>query len=405
VHDGIDGDDVAVVMYQRPDDTCDTVLQYKAWYKPPVPRVLPFKGVHYSESFDLNDVTAPPYDVISPEERNRLASLHPNNFVHLTLPDDGADRYVRAGETLRGWFEEGVLAENTSESLYLYEAQHRQGTIAGIICLIELERFDEGSVHPHEKTMPGPKADRLEIMRHTRANLEPLWFIATKDIPAIKTALDEVEGRPPIAEAADKEGVRHRVRNLDTSLAEDLSSTELVVADGHHRYETAITYRDEQGGKGPWNYTLALVSSPTVNAPVLRPTHRVVDELSAEALAGLVSLEPFQGTISELAERAETGTIGFARGEHRWTFPAGKGLDTEYLAELLGRLELKPEYEHDVGVVEHRVEGGSAAFLLAPVPISTVIDYARAGRTMPPKTTLFWPKPRSGLVFRLLTQA
>jgi uncharacterized protein (DUF1015 family) len=370
-----------------------------------VPKVLPFRGVQYAEGVDLNQVTAPPYDVISPDERKRLASLDPNNFVHITLPDGGEDRYSRAGEILRSWFEKGVVFENDDESLYLYQAEHRAGRTSGIICLIELEQFGEGSVHPHEKTMPGPKADRLELMRHTRANLEPLWFIAANDLPELEKELDQTDAKLPIAEVTDKDEVRHRLWRLDPALADELTSSELVVADGHHRYETAISYRDEQPGAGPWDYTLALIGSPSHAPPVLRPTHRVVDDLSLEALEKLVSLEPFEGTIRELADHVATGKVGVADDNSRWTFSTAPELDTEYVAGLLEQLELNPEYEHDLSIVERRVETGSAAFLLAPVPISTVVGYARAGRTMPPKTTLFWPKPRSGLVFRLLTQA
>lgn len=336
-------------------------------------KLLPFKAVRYSEEFDLSEVLCPPYDVISPRERERLKARHPYNFVNLVLPDGG---YEAGAALLRAWLQQGVLKSDESESLFVYRA----GDTAGLIGLIELSRFGEGEVFPHERTMPGPKADRLEIMRHTQANLEPLWFVsADEDLDSILETK-----APPVGGATDDHGIRHELWRIDSS---EVEVGRLVVADGHHRYETSVTYRDEKG-PGPWDYTLAYVTGRGKYSPELRPIHRIVEgppDLPAGA-------EPFKGDIralaAEVADRGP-GTWGVSAGAERWLVTQGEP-----------HIEGKVEYQHDLEEI-----GDATSFIMPPVRLSTVIDEALAGRIMPPKTTLFWPKPRSGMAFRLLTQA
>ena len=348
-------------------------------------------------------VTAPPYDVISPEERKRLVAQHPKNFVHITLPEgDETERYVNASRLLGKWLDEGTLTSDEDESFFVYRSDYDvnggPATTAGLICLLELERFGEGSIHAHEKTMPGPKADRLQLMRATEANLEPLWFIASQDLPDI-----EVGGKEWASATAD--GVTHRLWRIEPSSMREVvaavEKTPLVVADGHHRYETSLTYRDERrasDGAGPWDYTLALISSPNHLAPTLKPTHRVIDGATPNSLGA----EPFDGDFNQLAASLTPGRIGVASRETLGVTESGAELDTEFLAEFFRTEAMTPRYEHDLETVKREVETGATAFLLAPVPISLVVARALKGETMPPKTTLFWPKPRSGFVFRLL---
>jgi uncharacterized protein (DUF1015 family) len=368
-----------------------------------VPKIRPFRPLHYAEEFNLDRVTAPPYDVISPEERSRLASQHPKNFVNITLPEGSeTERYANAAVLLGEWLHEGTITLDDDESFFVYRSDYevngRPAATTGIMCLLELERFGEGSIHAHEKTMPGPKADRLSLLRATKANLEPLWFIAAQDLPTI-----EVGGNDWASVTAD--GVTHRIWRAEPGSTKELfaavEKTPLVVADGHHRYETSLTYRAERranDGGGPWDYTLALISSPNHLAPTLKPTHRVLDGPTPSSL----EIEPFEGDLDELAASLTPGRVGIAFRKTLGVAKSSGELDTEFLAELFRGEGMTPRYEHDLETVSQEVEKGATAFLVAPVPISLVVERALKGKTMPPKTTLFWPKPRSGLVFRLL---
>lgn len=332
-------------------------------------KLLPFKAIRYSEEFDLSDVVCPPYDVISPRERERLKARHEYNFVNLVLPDEG---YEAGATNLRNWLGQEVLKQDESESLFVYKAGHT----AGLIGLIELSRFGEGTVFPHERTMPGPKADRLEIMRHTEANLEPLWFV-TADVD-----LDSIleTDAPPLGEAVDEHDTKHTLSRIDPT---EIEVGRLVIADGHHRYETAITYRDERG-PGPANLTLAYVTGQGRYAPELRPIHRVVQK-APKMPTGSQRMGNLQELAAEVAHRS---AWGLAHEGGYWLCP---GEPPKISGEVI--------YQHDLEEI-----GDSNAIIMPTVRLSTVIEQALSGGIMPPKTTLFWPKPRSGMVLRMLTQ-
>jgi uncharacterized protein (DUF1015 family) len=397
-----------------------------------MPTIRPFRAIRFAPGTDLSEVTAPAYDIVSPQEQAELAARHPNNIIGVTLdrdrPDDDArsNKYTRAAGRLREWLATGVLTQDDTERLHLYRLDYPShggtNTTVGIVAAIELSPFGD-EIAPHEQTMPGPKADRLELMRTTSANLEALWFVAARPLGGLAALAERLEHEAPEADVADPQGARHRVWDIPAGDAEALvaaaAGVPFVIADGHHRYETALAYREErraQDGPGPWDFTLGLVVDPVEYPPVLEPIHRLVDPPAAQAVLGTLLadgvLEPFEGgpeaLVAAVAERGP-GTIGVVSGipggEGAWTMAARDEPDTVTLAGIFGPAGAPVRYEHDPGLFLEAVAKGSLGFVLAPTPLGLVLEHALAGRRMPPKTTLFWPKPRSGLLLRDLDPA
>lgn len=382
-----------------------------------MPVFEPFNPILFGSGQDLPRVVAPPYDVISPSERERLAQ-DPHNLVHITLPNPPGDPagYASAGAAWREWLEAGVLTPSLEPLMFLYRTEFTSGeerrTATGLLGALELTRFGEGDIHPHERTTPGPKADRLELMRATEANLEPLWFFAADPIKGFASLIGEVIRREPTMSVA-MAGVTHGLWALEASEAEQMSralaGNPLIVADGHHRYETAVTYRDERRaaeGPGPWDSTLALVMDVEVEAPLVLPIHRHVSFEDAAALAHAIGTpratqaDPIQ--LERFVAQAGPGTVGVFSAEGAWLVDTDAVLDTVAVAEAILRLDVEVTYEHSLTELTEQVGSGGVGVLLAPVNLKTVAQIAAAGERMPPKTTLFWPKPVSGLVMRSL---
>jgi len=380
-----------------------------------VPLFRPFRTLRFAESIPLDLVTTPPYDVISPEEREALEESHPNNFVRIVLgseqPTDGPgeDKYSRAASYLREWIQQGILIEDDEPSLWLYTMDSDSQTTAGLIGALQLETLGADDVYPHEKTTPGPKADRLELMRATSANLEPLWFFASRPIDGFKEFTERTMAGSPEMEI-NAGNVRHRAFRVAAEEAagvvKQINETPIIVADGHHRYETAITYRDERrsvDGPGPWDATLALIMDLSVHLPSLRPIHRIASKLDFSDLSQAVELITSTVVPEELpAEIARDGpgTIGVVTKQGPFKIEVSGELDTSYLADLFERLGAEITYEHDPLRVLAAISSDSHGFILSPPPLALVAQTAVSGGRMPPKTTLFWPKPRSGLVMR-----
>jgi uncharacterized protein (DUF1015 family) len=222
--------------------------------------------------------------------------------------------------------------------------------------------------------------------------------------------VDDAAGDHPVADVTDNLGVRHRLwvvppEGADMA-ASALTEIPLVVADGHHRYETALDFRRELNsseGPGPWDAVLAMISDPADYAPEVLPIHRLAGGILAAQIDGL---RPYAGDLHNLADevrRSPVPIIGVANGEGRWTMDSPGDLDTAFLSHtILEPSGAQVSYEHDLEEVEKGISNGLTAFLMAPVPVRLVAAMALAGERMPPKTTLFWPKPQSGLVMRVL---
>jgi uncharacterized protein (DUF1015 family) len=398
-----------------------------------MPILQSFRATVYSGDLDPAQVTTPPYDVISPAERERLRALHPHNMVHLTLGSasrNGTDVHGHRGarRRLEEWVRAGVLVPEGPAAMYLYRMDHREGgrerSTAGVVGTLTLEGLGEGGIFPHERTFPGPVADRLELMRAAQANLEPIWLVAARSSDALGALAEAVpgandrgaparkgpSGQAPIVDLSDAGGIRHRLWRIAKEgaerVAEALSTTPLVIADGHHRYAAALAFRDEErtrAGPGPWDQTLALISDPVRDPPSLLPIHRVA-RVSVDRVASAAELTAFRGGLEALASHvreAGPGTIGVASSRGCWTMKSEGPLDSAWVGtHVLEPLGADLSYEHEIEQVSSEIAAGAVGFILAPVPVGLVLETALAGRLMPQKTTLFWPKPRTGLLLR-----
>ena len=402
-----------------------------------MPRFEPFAGVRYDlDRVDLEDVVAPPYDVIGPEEQAALESRSPFNVVHIDLARDenGRDRYTAAGCRFDEWLTDGILRTDPEPGFYAYrmgyhdlDGNNRQ--IVGVLGALEVSAPGEGDVLPHEETQHKIRDDRLRLLRACRADLSPVWGLSMAE------GLSELAtGAPgaPVARCTDEEGVHHRLWRLTQpavveALAETVASAPVVIADGHHRYATALAHRDEVraargSGRGDEDLLLALVCELTDGQASVRPIHRVISGLPDD-FDLVAALEPFfepiaaDGPATSLPERmAEAGGLGLVSGPDRaWLLVPRTGADASagdpppdavVLDEALAGLPAHTlAFDHSIDSVCGSVASGqaSAGVLLRPVDVRQIADTARAGRRMPTKTTFFHPKPRTGMVFRRLS--
>ena len=395
-----------------------------------MPRFEPFAALRYDpDQVRLDDVVAPPYDVIAADERERLAARSPFNVVHvdLALPDDGRSRYETARRRFEDWLQEGVLVADPEPGFYVYrmgwrDEHGRPRQTTGVIGALELSAGG-GGVLPHERTMAKPKDDRLNLMRACRANLSPIWCLSLA--PGL-TLLCDVAG-PPLARCTDDDGVHHRLWQLTRpgvldAVSETVASAPVVIADGHHRYETALAYRDERrgatGSPGDYDLVLAYLVELAEEQLSVGPIHRLLSGLPADfdlvsALAADFDLDEAGRPDAALSERvAGAGAMGLVVPDRAWVLrprAGGAGNGSEPDAGLLDRAVAdwpghETSYAHRVEDVLAAVAAGraQAGVLLRPTTVAQIAAAARAGRRMPQKTTFFRPKPRTGLLFRRL---
>jgi uncharacterized protein (DUF1015 family) len=350
-----------------------------------VAEIKPFRAVRYdvSRAGPLDALVAPPYDVISPEERVEYLQRSPYNVVHLTLPDSEE----QAGRDFAAWREQGVLFDD-EEAVWALEQDYvgPDGigrTRRGLVVALKAQPYDDGVVLPHERTHRGPKEGRLRLLRAVRAQLEPIFLLYEGEAP-----YDQPDGGPDL----EVEGNRlWRIPSDD--LPEWFSDKPLLIADGHHRYETTLAYADEGGS--PW-MMVVLVSAEDPGLEIF-PTHRLVRGLNGhelpppsgdprELLASLQEQPRSRGVA--VAYRAEGA--GFVYGEE------GE-LDVELVARHAPEVTYTASTEEAIAAVD---EGrADAAFLLRPLRVEDVFAKAQRGETMPQKSTYFYPKLLSGLLF------
>jgi uncharacterized protein (DUF1015 family) len=358
--------------------------------------VQPFRAVRYSGAAGaLDDLVAPPYDAISSEERARLATRSPFNVVRLTLPDSADE----AAGLYRGWLEEGILVREEVPSAWLlveeYEgpdgvARERHGVVTSITA----QPYSTGAVLPHERTHPKIRDERLELLRATRVQLEPIFLLADR---ALEVGVPE---RDPDLQA---DGAR-LWRLADTDRHRIAADGELLIADGHHRYESAVAFAAETGPAGA--RMMALVVSTEDPGLQVFPTHRFFRE--RPDLAGLREGEECSGlgeALARLAEAPFTGSAAVAfRSGHVELI---RGRDGELDVELVDRHGLEGiGYTPMAADAVAAVDGGRAdvAFLVRAPRVEDVFAVARRGERMPQKSTYFFPKPLSGLLFHPVEQ-
>ncbi len=341
-------------------------------------QVKPFRALRYdAERFGpLGVLVAPPYDVITPGEREAYRSRSPYNVVHLTLPDDERD----ASERLAAWRADGVLVRDESPALW-WLAQDYVGPDGvtrrrdGLVCALRAEPYSAGVVLPHERTHAGPKEGRLRLLRATRTHVEPIFLL-------YDGSLAPPEGEPSVDVELD--GVRSRLWRLPGEPPPELRDAGLLIADGHHRYETALAFHEEDGSEAS-AWLLAVVVPTDQEGLTIFPTHRI-----ALRMRPLPALEPAAANGRAAVEVYTRSGGGFLLG-------AADELDAELVDRYADEVRYTPSAEEARAAVD--AGEAEASFLLRPPTVAQVEAVARAGRTMPQKSTYFYPKLASGLLF------
>lgn len=415
--------------------------------------IQPLRALHYDRSLvgSLADVTAPPYDVIDAEQRQELLKRSPFNVVAVDLPKGEPDPYAAAGEQFEAWQMQGVVVRDPEPSLWAHTQTYtgpdgQTRTRQGFFCRVRIEGYGPGRVRPHERTHPGPKEDRLRLMRATRANLSPIFSLFSDPANTAWKALEPATRKMPWGEVTDGDGTIHRlwrVSDVDTIAAvqDATRDVELLIADGHHRYETADTYAKELGGDGEHRYILMCLVALEDPGLTVFPTHRLVrglDRARQEALRETLrrDFDIAEVALEQLAPEPGAGPLqlGYIDAHHQQPYrlnlkdqaiadaalpgfsEAYRSLDTGVLEALLlkGALGLSDEdishfnglfYARSTEEAVQMVRSGEydAAFLMRPTPVSQVRDVAASGENMPPKSTFFYPKLLTGLLFNPLS--
>jgi len=372
--------------------------------------VRPFPGIRYhlARVGDLGSVVAPPYDVIPEPEVAGYRSRSPYNVVRLTRP--GAN-YRSAAQTFKDWREEGVLSSDPT-SMYVHEVTFDGRRRRDLIAAVRLQPYSDRVVLPHELTHRGPKEDRLALMRATGLSLEPLWFLHERN-EEVRNYVAIVAGRAPAAFFQDADGTEHRFWTVTdpavhSAIHASFNGLELLIADGHHRYETALAYADETGGAkdSASRFTLALLTQLDDPGLEVLPTHRVMK--AGVAVTGGEEAGSLEETLGGLRGRVAAGVYR----DHSFQVLPLEGemavveLHRQVIDNIAGKRSLEEllAYTRDPAEAVRWVDEGEgvAAFFLGAPDLGEVLKLAREGKTLPQKSTNFHPKPPSGMVvFRL----
>jgi uncharacterized protein (DUF1015 family) len=438
-------------------------------------KIVPFRGIVYNQAKagNIADLVCPPYDIISPAEQQDLYRKSPNNVVRLefglTSPADNEEdnRYSRASAVLEDWLRSDVLRQGPEPAFYIYEMEYKAGGSArklrGLICLVRIEEYDTGIIKPHETTLSGPKTDRLNLLRACRASFSQIFSLFSDPLGKVSAVLANAAGKPEM-EVKHRDGVLHRVWSLsDTNaigaIVREMADKPIFIADGHHRYDTALNYRNERRkaagsftGEEGCNYTamfLARLEDPGIT---ILPAHRAlfnlagfnpqkfetdlnryfnIERIDFDRKSEAKDLRTILDTVAHRADHAHVFGMR-VRGEHSYYLltlrneadmdallpaksPAYRRLDVSILHHLvidrlLGiRMEthkqgLNIEYIKDAAEADKRVHDGAAeiVFFMNPTKVEEVKEVAAAGERMPQKATYFFPKLLTGLVMHKL---
>jgi uncharacterized protein (DUF1015 family) len=395
--------------------------------------VEPLNALHYdlAKVGGLQPVAAPPYDVIDAAQRAQLLGQSPFNVVEVDLPQNGGDPYEHAASVLKSWNDEGIVVRDEQPALWALAQDYtgpdgQQRTRHGVFARVRVEDYGPGRIRPHERTHPGPKEDRLRLTRATKANLSPIFSLYDDPQNAAWGALAPHVDGAPWGEVTDSDGTVHKLWRVsdDSAIAAfkaALNNTELLIADGHHRYETARVYQQEQPSA---EYVLMCLVALQDQGLTVFPTHRLAVNADMDALNAAIERD-------WTTEPRDTLSIGYyTAGELKtlylkdWAIADAalpgkpepyRRLDTAVLEALLlkGALGLSEDdishlhglqYARDEAQAREKVDSGEAdaAFLMTGTPVDRVRDVAAAGENMPPKSTYFFPKVLTGMVFNPL---
>jgi uncharacterized protein (DUF1015 family) len=413
--------------------------------------VQPLRALHYDPAVvgPLADVVAPPYDVIDASQRAALIGRSPFNVVGVDLPEGEPDPYAAARELFESWQLQGALVRDAEPAVWAHTQDYSgpdgiARTRRGFFCRVRIEDYGPGRVRPHERTHPGPKEDRLRLTRATRANISPIFSLYSDPDDAAWSALAPATEQAPWGEVRDGDGTVHRIWRVSdpqaiAAVEAATRDAELLIADGHHRYETMQAYAQEIGGEGEHSYMLMCLVALEDPGLTVFPTHRLVGGLDDERRAALEQalerdFEIAEVAIEQIAPAPGRGPLelGYFDGTTARRLrlkdqaiadaalpgfsAAYRELDTGVLEALLlkGALGLSDEdishfnglfYARDTDEALAMVRSGDydAAFVMRPTPVEQVREVAAAGENMPPKSTYFFPKLLTGLLFNPLS--
>ena len=412
--------------------------------------VIPFCGLRYdaTQVERIANVIAPPYDVIKPEERAVLEAQHPANIIRLILSQpqagdtDDANQYTRAATLMNQWISDGTLVRDATPRYYIYDQSFnapdgKNYTRRALIALVKLEPFENRIVLPHEKTHAGPKADRLNLMRECHANLSPIFLIYADPAGNIEQIMEGfTDDRPPEIDCSETFGSTHQLWCLEDAernreIQNLFSSIPLLIADGHHRYETALAFQEEMAHTGLSGYGYMMVNLVRMESPGLAvlAIHRLLDNLSADKIAHAIAKLPEVFEVHEIDTQADlmaklealkgkSPAVGMytADNNYRLLIPhsvTSAELDVTLVQETLIRemFQIETLADHisytayaDDAVAHVKAGANRVALLMNPTPVEQVLDVAMAGSTMPQKSTYFYPKMATGFVLNLLNR-
>ncbi len=421
--------------------------------------IRPFKGLRFAQDLtgSLDQVITPPYDVLSPSDQERLHNQSQYNIIRLEYgkskpgDDEAENQYSRAAKTLADWVEEGALVVEDSRSFYLYEQSFtHHGTDfqrRGIFAALKIEPYDKRIILPHELTMAAPKADRLKLLETTRTNTSPI-FTLFPDLEGIAPALLAKETKDKeLYRINEESGQIHRIwkiedKNFQDKLIKYLKPQPVLIADGHHRYETALQYKsllstNEEVNSGA-DYIMAVLISMQEPGLLLLPTHRLLNNLDLKSYEKLMEFcqDKFElvrfNDHFRVNESDFNKELAFFNNKYKgfaivtaefaaFLKPRNLIPETVFPVELLHNLILKPfseyvekeksaanfkiSYPHDLKSIDEAIafsKTDSVAFILDTIPVDLVYERALSGKVMPQKTTFFYPKLPSGLILRSL---
>jgi uncharacterized protein (DUF1015 family) len=415
--------------------------------------IEPLRALHYNldKLRTLQDTVAPPYDVIDADQREALERRSPFNVVRIDLPA-GEDPYENAARRFEEWRAEEIIVRDERPALWVLEQDYtgpdgRRRRRRGFFARVRVENYGPGRIRPHERTHPGPKEDRLKLTRATKTNLSPIFSLFSDPQETVWGALEPTTAHPPWAQTTDDDGTVNRLWRMRdptaiTTVQKTLSRGELLIADGHHRYETARVYADEVGGEGEHRYVLMCLVALQDPGLTVFPTHRLLrglrpdqHETLASAIRRDFEIEALESTADLAPTHSDPIRLGYIDAHFQRPFMLTlkddsiadaalrdhaepyRRLDTAILEALIlkGALGMSDEdidhlaglgYARDFDQALRLVTAGQydAAFFMAPPPIEQVQAVAEAGESMPPKSTYFFPKVPTGLLFSPLAQ-
>lgn len=413
--------------------------------------VRPFRGVRYdTEQVLLKNVITPPYDVITPEMRAAYAAKSPYNVVLIDLPVGDDDRYAVAGNLYRKWKDAGILIKGQDKSFYLYEQVYEYGgktyVRSGFVGALKLSEFGKGQVFPHEKTLSGPKADRYELMKASKANFSQIFGLYQDNENRLSVLFNDVKKAMPSASAIDETGVKHSVwtisdENSITKIESFMRDKAIYIADGHHRYETALKYRDDmrvqegltEGEECYYDYVMMMFVNFMDEGLKVFPTHRVIDVADnfedkdfieyASSLFEVCKLESRESAEKFLKDNinipgawvyyGKQGIYGMnlLQESVEKQHPVYRKVSTYLLEDLVLKGYFKYSDERLLAkagihfiqsweeIDDYKKENSSVAFILNGENMESIRDVSESGLVMPQKSTYFYPKLATGLLF------